>query len=207
MKYPFAILAAAIAAGGFAAGTPADSAGNPPAAKSEKKPLAKPEIVKVEPEPLPERRLIGRRHTNSDRGKDGGFGNQWDRWHRDRGADPLDELMLPGTKVSAPLGFMQGGKDGFEYWIGHFCRPDAPVPDGYEFADFPASDCVIVSIKARQDDGKIFAMHDACVKAAKAAGFKTDRMTSVFERYQRSFIEPDEDGNIILEYGLVLGKP
>ncbi|MGN6714677.1 hypothetical protein [Anaerocolumna jejuensis] len=38
------------------------------------------EIIKVYKEHLPAVRFIGKRYTNTDRCKDGGFGYKWEEW-------------------------------------------------------------------------------------------------------------------------------
>ncbi len=161
-----------------------------------------PEIIRVEYEQLPERRLIGIRYSDSDRDENCGFGTCWELWNRGNRCAPLYPLMLPGPTASACLGFMRNPETGFEYWIGRFCRPDAPAPEGYDFLDLPAGGAAIVSIRGRRDDRAIYGMHDACIAAAGTAGFRPAEPPVFFERYTERFNRKDPEGNVVLEYGI-----
>jgi hypothetical protein len=96
------------------------------------------------------------------------------------------------------------GKDN-NHWIGEFMEPGTPAPDGLDTVDIPESRAVLFFIKGQQGD---------CYKTA----YNTDvlnnlilqldlpipgekRALKAFERDNcPRFTEPDEDGNLILDY-------
>jgi len=99
------------------------------------------------------------------------------------------------------------GPGNFEYWIGVFAAEGAPVPEGYEYADLPASSAGVCWLFGKPPG--IFWMHEYC-----AAELMGEEMTPVpqetsrwyaFERFNNPrYTEPDAEGNRILDYGIFI---
>lgn len=166
------------------------------------------EIIKVVREQLPALRFIGKRYTERDR-VNGGFGHKWDEWFQNRWFAQLEGLPgVPGIE-GGYLGFMRCFPD-FEYWIGMFLPAGTAVPEGYESVDLEPGDVGVCWIKGRADDGSIYGMHESCVKALQENGMgdfrkAEDGRAYYFERYNGPrFGDRDEQGNVILDYGIYL---
>lgn len=163
------------------------------------------EIIKMSIESFPSRRLIGRRFTDEDRDENGSFAGRWDRWIEEKGCEPLLPLMLPG-EAGAVLGFMRTDNGVFEYWIGRFCRTDAPVPHGYQMRELPPANVAVVYLRGRQYDRAIYDMHAEVLKYIVSHGYNPADKPFFFERYVLPrFVEPDEKGRIVLDYGVAIG--
>ncbi|MEA4863580.1 MAG: GyrI-like domain-containing protein [Victivallaceae bacterium] len=162
------------------------------------------EITRLSIESFPSRRLIGKRFTNDDRNEQGNFADQWHTWLDEKGCEPLLPLMLPG-EAGALLGFMRTDNGMFEYWIGRFCRVDAPVPHGYQMRELPPANVAVAYLCGPQNDRAIYAMHDDVIKYLLSHGYSVADKPFFFERYVLPrFVEPDEKGNIVLDYGVAI---
>lgn len=174
------------------------------------------EIIKVYKEHLPSLRIIGKRYTNADRGNDGGFGHKWGEWFQNDWFAVLEKLGEAKNIENGYLGFMRcDGSDfenSFEYWIGMFFAPDTEVPEGYDSINLDEGNAGICWIKGNESDGSIYNMHDECVAKFQENGmgnFKGDDINRafIFERYNcPRFTEKDEQGNVVLDYGIYLAE-
>ncbi|MDF2588643.1 MAG: hypothetical protein K0S41_2484 [Anaerocolumna sp.] len=172
-----------------------------------------PEIIKVYKEHLPSLRFIGKRYTNADR--NGGFGHKWGEWFENGWFSILENIGEPKDIENGYLGFMRcNGSDcenTFDYWIGMFLPVNAAVPDDFDYIDLEESEIAVCWIKGKEDEG-IYEMHDSCISKFIENGmgnFKSDdkNRACFFERYNcPRFTEPDESGNIILDYGIYLAE-
>jgi len=166
------------------------------------------EITKVYKEHLPALRLIGKRYGEADC-KNGSYGHLWGEWFQNNRFATLEALGEVTNIENGYLGFMRCQPNP-EYWIGMFLPPETTVPEGFDFVDLAEGDVGICWIKGNADDGKIFGMHDECIKQLKANGMGAYRMDSqgrcyFFERYNcPRFTTADEQGNVILDYGIYL---
>jgi hypothetical protein len=166
-------------------------------------------IIKVYKEHLPSLRMIGKCYTNADR--IGGFGHIWGEWFTNSWFATLEAIGELKDVENGYLGFMRyncsSADDTFEYWIGMFFPVDTEVPDGYAYIDLVESDIALCWIKGKENDG-IYDMHDACILKCKESGMDNLRgddqnRVCFFERYNcPRFTAPDEDGNVILDYGI-----
>lgn len=171
------------------------------------------EIIKVYKEHLPSLRFIGKRYTNADR--IGGFGHKWGEWFGNGWFETLEKLGEVKEIENGYLGLMRcGGSDpenSFEYWIGMFLPVDTAVPEGFAFIDLKESDLAVCWIKGKEEEG-IYAMHDACIAKFGENGmgnFKEDDENRIcfFERYNcPRFTTPDDNGDVILDYGIYLAE-
>ena len=173
------------------------------------------EVTNVYKERYPALRLIGKRYTNDDRDKAGGFGDQWDEWN---GGDKFS-LMKQAVEVlpfcEDPLGLMtmRGDMTGFTYWVGLFFPAGTNVPDGYDCLDLPESDIGVGWVRGNLEDGEIFGgpPHEAVCQKMNEQGFGNFRSDIAgqgsdtycfFERYNGTrFDNKDANGNVTLDYG------
>lgn len=164
------------------------------------------EVVRVYKESFPEIRFIGKRYGDADRGADGGFGWKWDEWFQKGYFEPLMALPKESINGDAYIGFMRFTHE-LEYWIGMFFPAGTPVPEGFASIDLPAGDVGICWIYGRDDTGELYGpqAHEMCVAKLEESGWSIQM--PCFERYvDERFIQPDEKGNVIVDYGIYL-KP
>ena len=163
-------------------------------------------VIKVFKESFPPIRLIGERYTDIDRDPDGGFSQKWGKWFEQGYFQPLEQLGAAPVSGDAYIGCMRCVGE-FEYWIGMFFSESTPVPDGYMSVDIPASDVGICWIYGRQDTGELYGQeaHEMCMARIKEAGWSIADNPWFFELYNcPRFTTPDEEGNVILDYGVYL---
>lgn len=174
-------------------------------------------ITNVYKEHFPALRLIGKRYTNDDRGKDG-FGKQWREWMTEDRFRTMRQTVDVTPFDESTLGLMTTGGDmtGFTYWIGLFYPADTKVPEGYDHLDLPESNVGIGWILGNPENGEIYGgpPHDAVCKKLSEAGmghFRNDlagegsNTYCFFERYDSlRFCTPDENGNVTLDYGIYI---
>lgn len=158
------------------------------------------EIVKTYRESMPALRLIGRMYTDADRNEFGSFGHLWGEWFSQSRFGTLEAL---GPVEDSYLGAMIVYNGVFEYWIGMFFPENTAVPEGYQYADFPATDYGVCWLYGKEDTGELFGMdaHESALGAMEAAGMTRDGETPCIERYNcPRFTTPDDKGNVILDY-------
>lgn len=88
-------------------------------------------ILETRREACPPLKLTGRRYTDADRDAGGSFAAQWGQWFQNNWFAPLVREGVAAF-IIAYVGAMRITEAGFEYWIGVFMAPEAPVPQGYE---------------------------------------------------------------------------
>lgn len=173
------------------------------------------EIIRVYKEHLPALRLIGKRYQEPDR-ENGSFAGKWGQWFQNGWFAELEKLGEAPNIENGYLGFMRCDADHphetFEYWIGMFFPADTAAPQGFESIDIKESNVGVCWIQGKEDDGRIYAMHDACLKRLAEEGmgnYKTadQNWQYFFERYNcPRFTQADANGNIILDYGAYLAE-
>ena len=173
------------------------------------------EVTNAYKEHFPALRLIGRRYTDDDRDKAGGFGNKWAEWI---GCDAFATMKqavnaAPYNDDALGLMTMRGDMTGFTYWIGLFYPAGTAVPDGYDFIDLPDSDIGIGWVCGNEESGEIYGgpPHEAVIRKLDENGignFRNDISGQgsdtycFFERYNGArFTEKDQNGNVTLDYG------
>lgn len=166
------------------------------------------EIIKVVKEHLPNLRFIGKRYTESDR-VNGSFAHLWDEWFNKAWFEPLAKSGITPGVENGCIGFMRTCPQN-EYWIGAFLPPKTDVPEGYDFVDMAESDVGVCWIKGKADDVGIYTMHEKCIEELKQNGMGKLPGDDAggpyfFERYNvPRYTEQDDDGYIILDYGVYL---
>lgn len=159
------------------------------------------EIIKTYKESVPEMRFIGKKYPD--------FGGWWGQWFANGWFDRIEQAM-GGTE--AILGIWQNGggyiglerrsiNSPFEYWIGMFTPQDTPVPEGFDYIDFPAVSLGICWIYGKENE-----VHDTsrCKAALIEKGYEmwTDEggVWSFENCVCPRYTTPDEHGNIIMDY-------
>ena len=169
-----------------------------------------PEIIKTYRQSIPALRFIGKKYGDSDR-VDGTFGAKWDGWFANNWFELLKKNAARADfeDGDAAIGLMrykekEPGKEQepFEYWIGIFFPENTPVPDGFEYVDFPASDLGVAWLYGKENE--VYCHEGDCAGSCMSKGYNiiTDNSHAYwfFERYaQPRFFTPDEKGNIILD--------
>lgn len=161
------------------------------------------EVIRVYRQSLPAVKLVGRCYSDKDKVNDT-FSGVWREWFKNGLFKPL---VLPKADAEpfedcdAYIGLCRC-KEGepFQYWIGVFMPPDAPVPDGYDSVAFGAGDIAVCWVYGKEPD----IYFCCCAKELEAEGFKwaadRDGVMWCFERYAYPrFTEPDGKGNVILD--------
>jgi len=165
-------------------------------------------ITRVFLEVLPNVKLIGRRYTDADRDASGSFGSKWGGWFENGCFESLEKCDRVRRVSDDYFGAMRDGNAGFEYWIGMLAEPGSGVPEGFEAIDIAGGPLGVCYIYGRADSAELFGrdVHDACVAAWAAQGWRVPDGTWIFERCNcPRFTEPDETGCVILDYCALLG--
>lgn len=160
-------------------------------------------IVEVKREHFPKARFIGKRYTDADR-VNGMFGAKWGKWWANDWFTPLEEMgVLPlNDGCMAAMRVVDGV---FEYWIGYFFAEGTAAPEGYEFVDTEPVDFAKFWIYGNENNGELYGMdvHNMCLEEIKKRGWERFEDNWCFERYNcPRFTTPDENGNVILDYGI-----
>ncbi len=99
------------------------------------------------------------------------------------------------------VGAMRITEAGFEYWIGVFMAPEAPVPQGYEAVEIPAGDLGVCFLYGKDSSPDLFGMDAHKSLCRRLAGAGLDSSGWFLERYNcPRYTVPDEKGNVILDY-------
>lgn len=160
------------------------------------------EIIKTFREEIPAMRFIGKKYPD--------FGGWWGEWFANGWFDVIENAM-DGADAILAIWENGGGYIGlerrapdqpFEYWLGMFTPADTPVPDGFDYIDFPAADLGTNWIYGKEND-----VHDTSTCRSRLleggmAPWKDERGGEwSFENCLcPRYTTPDEDGNIILDY-------
>lgn len=168
-------------------------------------------IIKTYREEIPGVVLIGRRYTEADR-QGGSFGQKWGACFGDGTFETLEKLggQEPGTACDGSyFGWMKCCTD-LEYWIGMLFPSGTEVPEGFASMAIPAGAYGICWLYGKEDTGELYGMdaHTRAANAIEQSGLKTkDGILFSFERYNcPRFTTPDEQGNVILDYGIQLAE-
>ena len=82
-----------------------------------------------------------------------------------------------------------------------------PVPEGFEAADIPPLDYAVCYLRDKEGSPDFYSAqtHEACLEALRTSGMTRFEDNWCFERYQcPRFTTPDEQGNVILDYGIAI---
>ena len=171
-----------------------------------------PKVVKAYRQSVPATRFIGIKYGDEDRiDGHGGFGEQWGEWHKN-GRFEFLEANCPKADfedAEACIGLMRwkgdkGDEDfePFQYWVGKFFAEGAEIPEGYDYADFPASDLGVGWLCGK--DSYIYAKEHLAADSCGKQGMKiipdAEGAYWFFERYVcPRFTQPDKKGKKTLD--------
>lgn len=153
-------------------------------------------ILEIKRETCPAARLIGRRYEGKP---------NWGEWWENDWFASLE--MTPGLPFNgdAYIGAVHIVEDRPERWIGMFFPAGTKVPEGFAYVDIEPLTYAVCYLHDKEGSGEFYSMdtHDMCLEALKEQGFQRKENDWCFERYNcPRFTTPDEDGNVILDYGI-----
>ena len=160
------------------------------------------EIIKTFKEEIPAMRFIGKKYPN--------FGPWWGEWFANGWFDLIEETM-GGSEAILKIWENGAGYIGlerrcegqpFEYHIGMLTPPGTPVPEGFEYIDFPAIGLGTCWIYGKENE-----VHDT----RKCRSMVTDLGLSIWKDSNGGewsfenclcprYTTPDDKGNVILDY-------
>lgn len=155
-------------------------------------------ILEVRKESCPAARFIGKRYEGS-----ADWGEWWENdWFSALEASP--RLPFNGDAYIGAVHIVDGMP---ERWIGMFFPADTAVPQGFSYVDMDALDYGVCYLSDKEGSGEFYTMetHNMCLEELKARGFRRKEDDWCFERYNcPRFTTPDENGNVILDYGIAI---
>ncbi|MDR1670058.1 MAG: hypothetical protein LBR76_08875 [Oscillospiraceae bacterium] len=161
------------------------------------------DIVKVSKQRLPALRFIGKKY-----GANENFGAKWGDWHQNGWFDLLEQNGASSENNDSYIGAKRIQNGVLEYWIGMFFPEGAPVPESFESVDIPASAaavCWVYGGSAAEVSG--LEAHSLCLAEIAKRGYARKEDDWCFEMYNcPRFTDPDEKGNIILDYAITLER-
>lgn len=152
------------------------------------------EIVKLHTETLPALRLIGKRclcHPKD-------FVAKWGEWFENDWFELLKQLGVAPENGEAYLGATQGDC----YWIGMLFPPGTPAPDGFEYADIPASRYAVFALEGKRA-GELFGEEGItlCLEEMRKQGLDTYEGGWGLEFYASPrYPTPDKKGNVLFAF-------
>ncbi|MDR0949119.1 MAG: GyrI-like domain-containing protein [Lachnospiraceae bacterium] len=157
------------------------------------------QIIRCEVITVPETRFIGKQYDH--------YPNWGDAWAN--GWFEQIEAMGAQSPINDGSYCVLYGKDN-NHWIGEFMEAGTPVPEGLDFVDIPESQAVLFFIKGKQGDCFTTAYNTDVINGLiEQLGLPhpaDDRKLKAFERDNcPRFTDPDEEGNLILDYIVFMG--
>jgi hypothetical protein len=163
------------------------------------------EIIKCERISHPPVRFIGKRYT------------QYPNWNDFWANNWFEEIEKAGKQAEVNDGsycVLTGfGPEGIDFYLGEFFPQNTLVPEGFDHADLPAMDAGLFYIRGTVDEcyGVVMNRRDEMMSElakngmAVTQGDEPIRWVS-FERDNcPRLTDPDEYGNVILDYAIYLG--
>ena len=153
-------------------------------------------ILEIKKESCPATRLIGKKYE--------GRAN-WGEWWANNWFETLESHECISFNGDAYIGAVHIVNGMPERWIGMFFPVDTEVPEGFEFIDIEPLDYAVCYLYDKENSADFFTMdtHNMCLEELKSQGFKRKEDDWCFERYNcPRFTTPDENGNVILDYGI-----
>jgi len=139
-------------------------------------------------------RFIGKKYASG--------GEAWEAWTDEDGNRIKSGLGVDLNKTEglrddgdALIGLMSH-RNGFEYWLGYFTPFGTPVPEGYEYEDFPKIDIGVCWLYGYGDE--LFAIEDMAFDKLKDEGYAVDDYWW-FERYHPVRNQSDKKGFGIID--------
>ena len=153
-------------------------------------------ILEIKKEHCPGMLLIGKRYAS---------GPNWGEWWANDWFSKLEANPRHAMNEDAFIGAVRIVNGRPEHWIGMFFPMGTAVPDGFESVEMEETDFAVCFLYAKENSSDFYTMetHEMCLEALKEQGFTRREDSWCFERYQcPRFTTPDEQGNVILDYGI-----
>ena len=163
--------------------------------KLEDKRINTPVAIKAYRQSAGAMRFIGKKYSS---GKDA-----WETWNEDISnslkrqlAINLRDLYEDGDALIGLMCHREGNHNNFEYWLGYFTPENTPVPEGFEYEDFPKMDIGTCWLYGKEDE--VFAIEPMALAKLEEEGFEsiTDWW---FERYSPVRATSDKKGYTIID--------
>ncbi len=169
-----------------------------------------PELIRFEIAKLPEVLLIGKeiRHNMHEQMQGTNpLPAFWDRCFAENAFDPLEaqaDFVYDASYVGVMIDWERGDGN-FSYIVGMLMKAGAKVPDGYYGKTIPATDVAIGWIRGKSVPEVCAVAHESTERALREKGRACDGIKWCMELYNcPRFTEPDENGDIILDYYIPL---
>lgn len=157
-------------------------------------------IRSLERESFPATRLIGKKYT---------FNPNWTEWWNEGWFSVLEQTECSAVNGDAYIGAVRIVNGMPEYWIGMLFPERTSVPAGFDYVDIEPLECAVCYLYGKENDSGFYTMdtHNMCLNELKYHGMKRKEDDWCFERYNcPRYTNPDECGNIILDYIITIEK-
>jgi len=161
------------------------------------------EIIKVYKQNMGSKRFIGKKYSSGSEAWTGfDTDENWNLIEKIKNKIPTEDITL--AELNSTIGLISEENGSFEYWLGIFTSPDATVPEGFQYLDFPNGEICVCWVYGSQDE--YFGQEGACGERLEKEGYKI--YTGLcFERYFSPRSEtPDEKGKYILDVGFFVNR-
>jgi len=158
--------------------------------------ITTPVAIKCYKQNTPAMRFIGKKYASG--------GEAWKDWEETDYATLLKEklnidlcnLYEDGDALVGLMCHPKGDHRQFEYWLGYFTPENTPVPNGFEYEDFPERNIVACWLFGKEDE--VFAVESIAYEKLLEEGFAPiDDWW--FERYHPVRTVPDKKGYMIID--------
>lgn len=154
-------------------------------------------IMDVKRESWPEVRFVGKKYSD---------GSHWGEWWQNGWFSLLEGVpgLLPMNE-EGNFGIMRIVDGMLEYWIGMFFDRTAEAPEGFEYVDIEPLEYAVFYLYGNEHNGELYGLdpHNLCLEELNKKGWRRWEDFWCFERYNcPRFTTPDENGNVILDYGI-----
>ena len=155
-------------------------------------------IVDLKQESCPAARLIGKKYKSNP---------NWGEWWENNWFAALEAMPALPMNGDAYIGAVHIVDGMPEFWVGMFFSQDTKVPEGFDYVDMEPLNYAVCYLQGKEGSGEFYTMdtHNMCLEELKTQGLKRKEDDWCFERYNcQRFTTPDENGNVILDYGIAI---
>lgn len=153
-------------------------------------------LLEMKKESWPKVRLIGKKYDGA---------SNWGEWWANGWFEVLEKNPPLPCNGDAYMGAVHIVNGMPERWIGMLFSVDTNVPEGFDYIDIEPMEYAFCYLQDKENSGDFYTMeaHNMCLEALRVQGYKRKEDDWCFERYNcPRFTSPDEDGNVILDYGI-----
>lgn len=153
-------------------------------------------ILEIKQESCPAARFIGKKYEGS---------ANWGEWWENNWFTVIEAMPALPFNDDAYIGAVHIVDGMPEFWIGMFFPEGTEAPEGFEAVDMEPLKYAVCYLQDKENSGEFYTMdtHNRCLEELKVLGWKRKEDDWCFERYNcPRFTTPDEQGNVILDYGI-----